>query len=161
MKPIFVRLLSLMFALTVIFHAGCGDNEVKRHARGVTLPEGDVETGKSLFVAMRCNRCHTVEGIMLPDQDLPELPKIALGGEIYRVKSYGELVTAIINPQHTVSPQYMAMVSEEEKKSGVESPMLGFNDSMTVHQLIDLVAFLHSRYKLMAPAADEYFYLMP
>ena len=161
MKHFTRRLSSSILVLSAIFCTGCGDNEAKQHAKGVFLPEGDVETGKSLFVAMRCNRCHTVDGIMLPDQDLPELPKIALGGEIYRVKSYGELVTAIINPQHTVSPQYRAMVSEEEKKSGVESPMLGFNDSMTVHQLIDLVAFLHSRYKLMAPATDEYFYLMP
>jgi len=139
----------------------CGDKASKQ-SKGFFLPEGDVETGKTTFVGMQCNRCHTVEGVMLPDHDLPELPKIRLGGEIYKVKSYGDLVTAIINPQHTLAPQYLAMLSDEEKKAGTSgSPMLEFNRSMTVNQLIDLVAFLHSRYKLIDPVVNEYFYVAP
>ena len=61
---------------------------------------------------MQCVRCHTVAGVELPDDDLHGLPKINLGGEIYRVKSYGDLVTSIINPQHVVSPKYLAILSD-------------------------------------------------
>lgn len=162
MKSSILQFLFSIIALISILFTGCGGNEAKRHSTGFFLPDGDVEAGKTLFVGMRCNRCHTVDGVLLPDQDLPELPKIALGGEIYKVKSYGELVTAIISPEHTISPQYIATLSDEEKKGDVNSPMLGFNDSMTVRQLIDLVAFLHSRYKLINPTIDEnYYYMLP
>lgn len=162
MKTVSARFLFVILALIPFFLSGCGGGEAKRQTKGFFLPGGDVEVGKTIFVAMQCNRCHTVEGVMLPDQDLPELPKIRLGGEIYKVKSYGDLVTAIINPQHTLAPQYLAMLSDEEKEEGnVSSPMPGFNDSMTVKQLIDLVAFLHSRYKLIDPVVDEYFYVAP
>lgn len=150
-----------LVVLSSLLLMSCGDKGSKQ-SRGFLLPDGDIEAGKTTFVAMQCNRCHTVEGVMLPDQDLPELPKIRLGGEIYKVKSYGDLVTAIINPQHTLAPQYLAMLSDEEKKEGTSgSPMLEFNHSMTVAQLIDLVAFLHSRYQLIDPMVDEYFYVAP
>ena len=102
-----------------------------------------------------------VEGVKLPDRDLPALPKIHLGGKIYRVKSYGELVTSVITPQHVISPQYLKMLSDEEKEKGVESPMPVFNNEMTVKQLTDLVEFLHSRYLLIDPSGDEYYYVMP
>jgi hypothetical protein len=77
------------------------------------------------------------------------------------VKSYGELVTSIITPQHVISPQYLKMLSEEEKAKGVESPMPVFNHDLSVKQLTDLVAFLHSRYRLIESSGDEYYYVMP
>jgi hypothetical protein len=92
---------------------------------------------------------------------LPALPKIHLGGEIHKVKSYGELVTSIVNPDHVISPQYLKTLSEAEKERKIESPMLGFNEVMTVKQLTDIVSFLHERYRLIDPSTDEYFYVMP
>ena len=146
--------------ITAIGLAGCG-KEARQHAQGFRLPDGDIEVGKTTFVDMQCIRCHTVEGVELPENDLHGLHKINLGGEIYRVKSYGDLVTSIINPQHVVSPKYLAILSDAEKEAGVESPMPVFNDEMTVRQLTDLVAFLHERYQLIEPGTDEYYYLMP
>lgn len=160
MKKAFYATLSVLGAGLFLLVGGCGQEE-KVISKGFRLPEGDIEVGKSTFVAMECNRCHSVEGVALPDRDLPALPKIHLGGQIHKVKTYGELVTSIIKPQHVISPQYLKMLSEEEKERGVESPMPGFNEQMTVKQLTDLVSFLHSRYRLIEPSTDEYFYVMP
>ena len=139
---------------------GC-NTERQTHARGFHMPDGDVEVGKSIFTEMQCVRCHTVSGVELPDHGLPALPKIELGGEVHRVRSYGELVTSVISPAHVVSPKYLALLSKEERKGEVQSPMPVFNEEMTVQQLVDLVAFLHSRYKLIEPATDEYYYVVP
>lgn len=150
--------LFLFFAVS--FAVGCREEE-RRYSDGFRLPEGDVAVGKATFVELQCNRCHSVEGVKLPDQDLPELPKIHLGGEIHKVQSYGELVTSVISPGHVISPQYLKMLSDEEKERGVESPMPVFNEELSVKQLTDLVAFLHSRYRLIDPSGDEYYYVMP
>jgi len=144
----------------VLFLVAC-NSENRKQAKGFHMPEGDVEVGKALFVELRCYRCHSVADVKLPDDDLPGLPQIELGGSVNRVKSYGDLVTSIINPDHVVSPKYLALLSKEEKKKGAESPMPVFNEEMTVQQLIDLVAFLHSRYKLIEPDSEEYYYIMP
>ncbi|NNE91575.1 MAG: c-type cytochrome [Verrucomicrobiales bacterium] len=152
--------ISLMAAIAFLA-IGCSE-ERKTHSRGFHLPEGDVEIGKTTFADMQCVLCHTVSGVELPDRGLPSLPKIAIGGEVHRVHSYGELVTSIISPEHVVSPKYLAMLSKEERaKEDIDSPMPVFNEEMTVQQLIDLVAFLHSRYQLIEPESDPYFYVMP
>lgn len=160
MKTSKIGFLGAVAVIASIGLAGCG-KEARQHARGFHLPEGDIEVGKTTFVEMQCNRCHTVEGVELPDNNLHGLPMINLGGEIYRVKSYGDLVTSIINPQHVVSPKFLAILSDEEKKADIGSPMPVFNDELTVRQLIDLVAVLHSRYQLIEPGTNEYYYLMP
>ncbi len=160
MKKIFFPILTVIGLGALILAGGCREEE-KLHSAGFRLPEGDTTVGQTLFVEMQCIRCHTVEGVKLPVQDPQALPKIHLGGEIYRVKSYGELVTSVISPQHTISPQYLKMLSEEEKAEGVKSPMPIFNEDLSVKQLTDIVAFLHSRYRLIDPSSDEFYYVMP
>ena len=160
MKRLTLCLTLGLSAAAMLVLAAC-DSESKVQAKGFHLPAGDIEVGKTLFVELKCFKCHSVAGVKIPDDDLPSLPEIILGGEVNRVKSYGELVTSIISPEHVVSPKYLAILSEEEKKRGAESPMPVFNEEMTVQQLIDLVAFLHSRYKLIEPTYDEYYYIMP
>jgi sulfur-oxidizing protein SoxX len=123
--------------------AGCAPDP--QSPQGFTLPEGDIKAGKAAFADLGCNRCHTVAGAELPayEGDLPV--SIELGGEVYRVKTYGQLVTAIINPQHVLSPKFLKEINLEQRDAA-ESPMPSFNDKMTVAQMIDLVAFLQSRY---------------
>jgi L-cysteine S-thiosulfotransferase len=65
-----------------------------------------------------------------------------LGGEVSYIHSYGELVTSVIHPSHGLAPGF----SREKIQTGALSPMPEFNDMMTVRQMIDLVAFLQSRY---------------
>ena len=81
----------------------------------------------------------------------------ALGGEVSRVKTYGELVTSIIQPQHVIDPKYLRTI-ETEKRANAESPMPAQNERMKVSQLIDIVAFLNASYKKAKPTYDDYHY---
>ena len=127
-------------AAVVLLSVGC---DLERSPRGFRLPDGNVDKGKEAFVSLQCNTCHSVSGETFP---APVSFNIPLGGETPRIRTYGELVTSIINPSHIISAQY-----REELREAKQSPMTNFNDKMTVAQMIDLVAFLQSRYKLIYP----------
>jgi len=103
-----------------------------------------VEKGREAFLALKCNTCHKVEGMA----ELPPPTKfnLTLGGETPRVKTYAELVTAVINPSHVGSLKYAALL-----KDAKETPMPKFNHEMTVEQMIDIVTFLQWSYKLVLP----------
>jgi len=157
--PIFLSIL-LLFSFSLL--GGCS-TEHQTQSKGFHLPEGDVEVGKNLFVKFDCNWCHSVSGVELPDSGtLNKPPAIMLGGEVNQVQSYGELVTSIIDPEHVISPKYLASLSKKEKKEGeILSPMPGYNQEMSVEQLVDMVAFLHSRYRLIEPDLDDFYYTTP
>jgi len=139
--------------LAVVLAAGtlAGCERERTSGAGLVLPPGDIEAGKSAFVDLGCNRCHTVAGAELPAFDGETTIGLQLGGKVLVVKTYGELVTSIINPEHIVSPQYRRMVSEAAQGAEVRSLMPDYNSSMTVSQLIDLVTFLDSRYQKLEP----------
>jgi mono/diheme cytochrome c family protein len=77
---------------------GC-DQDRAMSERGFRLPEGNATAGRETFLYMHCNQCHTINGEELPTVAGFE-PFVELGGSLTRVKTYGELVTAIINPSH-------------------------------------------------------------
>ena len=124
-------------------------------ARGFRLPDGDADRGRESFVSLQCNACHQIEGI-----DMPFLgtgaASVTLGGEVTRVRSYGELVTSIINPSHEIAPGYA-----DETFADGESLMTlaSINDAMTIAQLIDIVAFLQPQYEIRQPEHDPYTYI--
>lgn len=130
------------FAAALGLACACGCNPERQQARGFRLPDGDVEEGKAAFVALNCQTCHSVVGVELPPAPSPGQHNVILGGPVVKVKSYGELVTAIIHPAHDISERFDAA-----KLDGALSPMPQFNHVMTVDQMIDIVAFLHSRYR--------------
>jgi len=115
--------------------------------RGFRLPDGDEGKGKAAFLALQCHTCHRVAGVELPAPPSKARFNIVIGGEVARVHSYGELVTAIINPSHSLAPGFDRKEMEDTKLS----PMPEFNHIMTVAQMIDLVAFLQPRYKQLDP----------
>ncbi len=80
---------------------------------------------------------------------------VVLGGKVIRVKTYGELVTSIINPSHRISPQFAA---RSDPSLGEESPMPAakLNQVMTVQQLVDLVAYLQPAYEVLPPPTSPY-----
>jgi len=149
-----------VLAVVAVAWAGCGQ-EQREQSRGFHLPGGDPEVGKANFVSFNCHRCHDVEGVDLPEQEGEVFAKVTLGGEIYRVRSYGDLVTSVISPDHKLADQYRESLPKGTKPEDATSPMPVFNRELTVQELIDLVAFLHSRYRLIDPASDEYYYVMP
>lgn len=115
-----------------------------RSGRGLRLPDGDTEAGRLVFQELACTTCHDVAGV--PMEAPGERPDaiVTLGGEVTRVESYGELVTSIVNPSHEISRRYPS----DQVADGDVSKMANFNDLMTAQQLIDLTAFLQSRYEL-------------
>lgn len=126
--------------------AGCGGE--------FALPEGDIQRGRETFIALECNTCHSVADIDRAASDLPPPIHKKLGGEVSRVKSYEDLVTSIINPSHRLSARYPEdMISEIADEEG-RSRMPNYNDVMTVQQLVDLVTFLQSEYRVRAPSRD-------
>jgi len=81
--------------------------------------------------------------------------KLELGGEIQYAKTYADLVTSIINPNHVVSEKFLEIFPASER--GQVRTIMPFRKNMTVEQLIDVVTFLNSRYVLME-GYDEVYY---
>ena len=72
-----------------------------------------------------------------------------LGGEFYRVKTYGDLITSITNPDHIISEEYKNRFSKEFPPA--HSAMPNVINELTVQELIDLIAFLSAQYKAYRP----------
>jgi hypothetical protein len=119
-----------------------------RHSpAGFRLPEnGDVERGRAAFVELKCHTCHRVVGEDLPAPTVEPAMPIALGGTVYEIRTDGYLVTSIINPSHKLVGYPKDQVSTDG-----ESKMPDLTRVMTVRQLVDIVAFLQARYKVVAP----------
>jgi mono/diheme cytochrome c family protein len=133
---------------------GCQE-QAARMGKGFRLPTGDEERGKTAFIGLNCHQCHSVASVELPKSDSPTGIAYELGGEVRQVKSYGELVTAITQPQHILSAEWLARI-EKSRTDGLASPMPDFNDRMTVSQLTDIVTFLHAHYQKAAPPGMSY-----
>jgi hypothetical protein len=135
-------MLAMRFYVTLgvaVWLAGCAADNSQ-----FTLPPGDADHGQEAFVKFRCFDCHLVHGVNLPPGEEPNQVMVELGGQVDRLRDYGDLVTAIINPSHRLAKGYAAgMVANEGK-----SRMTVYNDVMTVSQLIDIVTFLQSHYEL-------------
>ncbi len=112
-------------------------------SKTIVLPDGNAEHGQALFVNLQCTACHTIRGLDLPQSEVERPFEFALGGSVTRVKSYAELVTSVINPSHTLARGFRGDNSYQDGKS----PMTIYNDVMTVTELVDLVAFLQTRYE--------------
>jgi hypothetical protein len=128
--------------------AGCTYNPTF----GFPVEEGSIEGGRQAFIDHRCHQCHTVAGVRLPELAGASSPLFELGGETSSLKAYSELVTSIVNPDHRISERYREEILRQTIPP-LESPMpMAHIETMTVRQLIDLVAFLDSRYILI----DDY-----
>lgn len=117
-----------------------------KSASGFCLPDGGINAGREAFIRLNCHQCHTVAGEKLPGPD-PTVIAVPLGGEVLRVKTYGQLVTSIINPQHIINPNYRVKYTDAAGRT----LMPDYNGTMTVNDMINLVAYLQSRYKLKPP----------
>lgn len=118
-----------------------------RSAAGFRLPQGEIARGQAAFVELRCTACHTVSGLDLPSPVAEPAVPVVLGGAILNQKTDGELVTSIINPSHKLASGYRKV----SVQSGGLSRMGDFSEALTVRQLVDIVAFLHGRYRVVQP----------
>jgi sulfur-oxidizing protein SoxX len=134
--------LSLVLTLSV---TGCSRGADS--PAGFKLPDGNATNGRAVFVYMQCHQCHTVAGDEFPQLPLVGPPYVELGGTTSRVKTYAELVTAIVNPSHELAKGY---ATEQVSEDG-ESKMYIYNKYMTVEELIDIVMFLQPHYNVIVP----------
>ena len=139
-------LLQILLLSSIVALAGCNPD-----ARGFKLPAGEPAAGKAVFVELACNECHSVADVGLIAAAESGF-NLALGGKTTRVKTYGELLTSIINPSHKIARRY----SERPLATDGESAMRTYNSVMTVQQLVDLVSFLESEYELEIPQSYVY-----
>ena len=154
-QPKFV--LSIVFtAIVLLALSACGKEG--KPVRGFVLPDGDIAQGEQVFVDFNCHGCHTIPGVDFPDVVFTPPFILEIGGKVYRVKSYGQLLTAVTNPDHIISPKYVAMLAKADREA-VISPMPYFGEEMTVAELIDLVSFLHAQYTRLQPQYYRGYYL--
>lgn len=115
---------------------------------GYRIPAGDPAQGELVFEQLDCVRCHTVQGVdrfaVAAEGSGLVVP---LGGEVYRVKTYGELITAIIHPPGYIRPDIRRRYGLKEG----ESPMPDYSAAMTTGQLLDLASFLEQHYEVRVP----------
>ena len=142
-----MKVLSILtLLLTLVVALGGCDEDRTMSERGFRLPDGNAMAGRETFLYMHCNQCHTIKGEQLPTISGFE-PFVELGGAVTRVKTYGELVTAIINPSHKLAEGY----PEELVSDNGTSKMYIYNGFMTVQELTDIVMFLQPHYAVVPP----------
>lgn len=137
--------------------AAAGCTRGAKSTRSFRLPEGDVARGQAAFVALQCHTCHTVPGVALPAPLVAPSDVLALGGDVVRLRTVGDLLTAIVHPAYELSDK----LSPEDRRKMRVSRMVSVNDVMTVRQLIDLVAFLQPRYHQLEPLYEQHYHLTP
>lgn len=137
-------------ALLLLLVTGCNPQ-----AKGFALPPGDAQAGAAAFVKLGCNTCHSVEG-QIPQRETTTESTVAvvLGGRTTRVKTYGDLVTSIINPSHKLSRGTDKRTLGE---SG-ETLMPTYNSTMTVEEMLDLTSFLQESYTIWIPQYWPYYF---
>ncbi len=91
------------------------------------LPTGDPAKGREVFAKLECYKCHEVKGETFPSTADTENvgPELSAMAPLHDAEYFAE---SIVNPRKAVE----------------KGKMPSFNDSMTVQELVDLVAYLKS-----------------
>ena len=139
------RTYIFLIGLAIFSLVGC--DAQPNTGKGFSLPKGDPSLGKTTFIELGCNSCHSIANIEQLPQNDKSLPTVKLGGSVDTIKTYGELVTSIINPSHKIirrKPYNQGTVITEDGSSTMQV----YNDIMTVTQLVNLVTFLEDNYEI-------------
>lgn len=102
-----------------------------------TWPKGDPARGREVFVKLECYACHEVKGEKFPAPSEPGKigPELSQMGPLHDPEYFAE---ALINPSAVIEPGKGYAAADGSSK------MPSFNDSATVQEVVDLVAFLRS-----------------
>lgn len=141
------RLLPAMLTLALLTGCDLGP----KSGRGFVFPEGDPTRGRKAFVDLKCYECHRVDGVAgLPVPTVAPEKVVRLGGEVTSLRTYGDLVTAVIHPT-------LARTAGAPKQGARDVAMPNFNQDMTVAQMLDIVTFLHPQYRERIPQYEASF----
>lgn len=139
------RIVMTVVPLFAVLALACGTG--RKGSAGFHMPDGDPVKGRQVFVEHRCHSCHEVAGVAL-DRPVAQPPvPVKLGGQVYTPPTDGVLATAILHPSYRLAGPHEAVVS------GRLSRMGDFTDTMTLREMIDLVAFLQTTYEEVPPPA--------
>lgn len=107
-------------------------------------PPGDPVRGRQLFVKFECYSCHEVkgEGFPVPREAGQVGPELAAMGALHEPEYFAE---AIVNPSAVIEP------GKGYAAPDGSSRMPSYNDTVTVQEVADLVAYLRS---LRPPPVD-------
>lgn len=145
-----ISIAALLLLLALV--AGCAYTPMF----GFPVEQGDILRGRQAFIDHQCHACHSIANMQLPALAGASDPILELGGGTTNVKTYADLMTSVINPNHVVSERYRQRLVLQGTIP-TESPMpMPHIDNMTVRQLIDLVAFLDSRYVFVEDYESDY-----
>ena len=148
MKPCIWGILA---GLILGVSAGCDRNP--KSLKGFVLPEGDSARGQAAFASLQCTACHRVDGVPgLKEPSVPATLVVLIGGDVTKLRSYGDLLTAVIHPSYELSDRLPAAFSRRVPLS----PMPAVNDKLSVAQMVDLVTFLQPRYRKIVPLYQPY-----
>jgi mono/diheme cytochrome c family protein len=111
-----------------------------------TIPAGDHHAGRQVFADFECFKCHEVAG-----EDFPA-PKAEQGNVGPALSGMGAMHPAeyfletMIDPNASVGWRIKHHKDEQKGYLGADgkSKMPSYNETMTVQQLIDLVAYMKS-----------------
>jgi hypothetical protein len=121
---------------------------------GFPAEQGDSVAGRQAFLDHRCHQCHSIADERLPPLAGADRPILELGGPTSVVRSYADLTTSIINPNHAISERVPRPQQLLKTEIPVESPMpmpsLDTHDGTSTHRHRRLPRF---KYRLMI---DDY-----
>lgn len=138
---------SKVFVVATLLSVGAACNSGRYSSAGFQLPaDGNPERGRQAFVNLGCNSCHGVSGVDLPSPTAQPPVPVTLGGEVDKRLSDAYLVTSMIYPAYELAPY-----PKDQITSGGVSRMPNYADTMTVRQMVDVVAFLQSNYVVRQP----------
>ncbi len=122
--------------------------------RGFSLPKGDVDKGREVFLAGDCLACHSLSGFNVEMEATTRQigKRVLLGGKTKKITTYAELVTSIINPSHKISRGTRPYNRDAEGNSS----MRNYNQELSVQELIDLVTFMETKYEVTPYPYTDY-----
>lgn len=107
-------------------------------ADGFFLQKGDSAAGEKAFKDLKCFACHTVENSS--EFNTPALGKPApMLGKKQASYASGWIADSIVSPSHRLAPDSYAEVENDELPI-----MPDFTDTLTIRQMMDLVAYIKS-----------------
>lgn len=102
------------------------------------MPPGDAAAGRAAFIAMKCFTCHEIKGEEFPQADKKPAdvgPELTGMGQHHPVEYFAE---SIVNPNRVI------LEGAGYTSADGSSKMPDYADTMTVRQLIDIVAYVGS-----------------
>ena len=132
---------AVLFLAVLLLSSGlCFANrdENMEPAKGFFLPKGDAAAGKKAFMDLKCFTCHQVENSSGFNHPLAAKPGPVLGKKQADYAN-GWIANSIVSPSHTIAFDSSAAAEDAQL-----SPMGDFTETMTVRQMIDLVAYIRS-----------------